>query len=138
MKPIFLKGSFIPLTIIEKLYSLAIKHSIAPVSFVLLMTAIPEEQSVSALHPVLKITFIPTSISPIEGAPSSSLAHLKLSLIKVVFFASPMIGPSAFLFVIFEFAQVVVAGGEVKLARAFELAVVELTVYYFVCCLEKA
>lgn len=138
MKPILLKGPLIPLAIIKKLYSLAIKHSIIPTSLILFMPTISKQQSLSTLYPILKISFIPTSISPIKCTSSISFTCLKLSLIEVIFFASPMIDTSTLFLIIFEFTQVVITCRKVELARALQLTVVELTVYYFVCRFEKA
>lgn len=73
------------------------------------MASVPVEDSVTALHAVPELAFVPASIGPPEGSPSVSFALHELAFVKVGFLARPLVEPSPILLIEFELPYVVIS-----------------------------
>ena len=138
MELVLLECPLVPLSVLEILGALPIKHTVVPTALVLTVAPLSEESSPTALHPIPELTLVPATVAPPEGPSAIALACLKLSLVHVALLAGPVVNAPSLLLVKTELTQVVVSSSKVELALALQLTVMELTVNDLVGVLEKA
>ena len=99
MELVLLEHSFISLSILEILSTLAIKHPIMPITLVLLMPTLSEQHSPTTLHTVSELSLVPTSIAPPKSTLTVTLTRLELTLVHVALLTSPVVYTPTFFFV---------------------------------------
>ena len=132
------KASFISFSVLKVLNSSAIKHSVMPCSFVFFVASIPEQNSLSTLQPIFEIALVPAAVWPPKSTSSISFASLELPFIQVWLLTRPFVKPSSILLVHSEFSNIVVASRKIQLCHSFQLTIVEVSLYNFMCIFEEA
>lgn len=119
MEFVLFERSFILLPILEILSSFSIKHSIMPRPLIFNMPSISMQNSKSTLHSITKLSFVPTSICPPEGAPTISFSFHKLPFVQIRLFPCPLVKSSPVLFIEFELSNIIIPTGKIQLSHTF-------------------